>query len=505
MARTRSVLTVTATVAFSAAALATVGALAASPSATAATNHAPAPLGPSHVPVPSVEGPIRGPGTPSIISTSFNLSKVGYSTQEYFISGSAVSYEMSGTAPADGRWKVTPGPAARYKTRLLVYRPTDPRKFNGTVVVEWLNVSAGADDAPDWVGEHTQLIRQGFAWVGVSAQALGVNGGSSVLGVGGAGLKKTNPARYGTLHHPGDAYSYDIFSQAAQAIRHPRRVSPLGGLKPKALIADGESQSAFFLTTYIDAVAPRARVFNGYMIHSRWSGGTSLAGTLAFGPQEPFRTDLGVPVMAFETETDLTMGYVDDRQPDNRWFRDWEVAGTAHADDYEVSVGPSDTGQPGAAAAIVRDAAPLSALGCTTDMNAGPQHFVLDTAISDLNRWVRTGTAPPHAPRLDVIAGTTPSIRRDSLGDALGGIRTPEVDVPVAALSGSPPAGSSLTCKLFGSTTPFSTAMLTSLYPTHADYVTKFDAATTSAVRAGFLLPTDAPQIEAAAAASSTP
>ena len=156
-------------------------------------------------------------------------------------------HEQSG-APANGRWSVTRSTSASYKTRLIVYRPSNPKKFNGTVVVEWLNVSVGSDTAPDWIGDHTELIRQGFAYVGVSAQAIGVNGGTAVLGAGSKGLAKTNPARYGTLHHPGDAYSYDIFSQAAQAIWHPRRTSVLGGLKPKALIADGESQSAFFLT-----------------------------------------------------------------------------------------------------------------------------------------------------------------------------------------------------------------------------------------------------------------
>jgi len=474
------------------------------PAVAAAAAHPPPALAPSRVPVPTVEGPIRGPGTPSIISTSFDLSKVGYESDEYFISGSAHSYRLVGAAPANGRWTVRAGPAAGYKTRLLVYRPRDPKKFNGTVVVEWLNVSAGADDAPDWVGEHTELIRQGFAWVGVSAQALGVNGGGSVLGISGTGLRNANPGRYGMLHHPGDAYSYDIFSQAAQAIRHPGRVSPLGRLRPKALIADGESQSAFFMTTYIDAVAPLARVFNGYMVHSRWSGGASLAGMLSFTVAEPFRTDLPVPVMAFETETDLTMGYVHDRQPDNRWFRDWEVAGTAHADDYEASVGPSDTGGPGAAAAIASHDAPLTSLGCTTAMNSGPQHWVLDDAIAALNRWVRTGAAPPHAPRLAVTTGATPTIGRDGAGNALGGIRTPELDVPTAVLSGNAPAGAPLTCRLFGSTIPFSAAMVSALYPSHADYVTKFDAATTRAVRAGFLLPADAAQIEAAAAASAT-
>jgi hypothetical protein len=485
--------------------MAAMGAAVTNPTAASASGPAPAVLPRSTVPTPALEGPISGPGTPSVLSTTFDLATVGYQEDEYFISGKATSYRLVGGAPTNGRWKVSPLSTARYKTRLLVYRPSDPKKFNGTVVVEWLNESAGEDTAPDWIGDHTQLIRQGFAYVGVSAQALGVNGGTGVLGAAGAGLKKTNPKRYGTLHHPGDAYSYDIFSQAGQAIRHPGRVSVLGGLRPKALIADGESQSAFFLTTYIDAIAPVAHVFNGYLVHSRWGGGTSLAGSLALGVHEPFRTDLGLPVLAFETETDLDEGYAEDRQPDNRWFRDWEVAGTSHADDYISIIGMSDNGRSNVAGTIVTKDDPLTIIGCTAPPNSGPQHWVLDAAVSELNRWVRTGVAPPHAPRIELTAGTHPTIRRDALGNALGGIRTPELDVPIATLTGTAATGQSPTCNLFGSTTPFTAAQLSSLYPTHADYVAKFDAATQRAVKAGFILPTDATQIEAAAASSNVP
>ena len=474
----------------------------ATPAAVAAS---PVVLPPSRVAVPEVEGPVEGPGNPSVVSTTFSLASVGYRQAEYFISGTATRFRLRGPRPADGRWQVTPAGRATYKTRLLVYRPIDGRRFNGTVVVEWLNVSAGSDTAADWIGEHTQLIRQGFAWVGVSAQALGVNGGVGVLGAPGLGLRKTDPRRYATLHHPGDAYSYDIFSQAAQAIRHPGGVAPLGGLHPKALIAQGESQSAFFLTTYIDAVAPRARVFNGYFVHSRWGGGSALSGSLALHVHEPFRTDLDVPVMAFETETDLLSGYAADRQPDDRWFRDWEVAGTSHADDYLTGIGLSDNGRVNAAEEIAGDDAPLSALGCRIPSNSGPQHWVLDAAISAFNRWVRTGKAPPHAPRLALTSAAHPAILRDAHGNAVGGIRTPAVDVPVSTLSGAGPPGESITCALFGTTVPFSTAELRRLYPTHGDYVARFDADAARAVRAGFLLRPDADELEAAAAASAVP
>lgn len=53
-------------------------------------------------------------------------------------------------------------------------RPLDAARWNGSVVVEWLNVSGGLDAAPDFDFTHRHLIREGFAWVGVSAQRAGM-------------------------------------------------------------------------------------------------------------------------------------------------------------------------------------------------------------------------------------------------------------------------------------------------------------------------------------------
>src|SRR6185437_913849 len=100
----------------------------------------------------------------------------------------------------------------------------------------------------------------------VTAQKVGVNGGAKlpIPGYNPKCLVDQNPARYKNLVHPGDAYSYDIFSQAAQAILHPDGPRPLGALQPKRLIADGESQSAARLVTYINAIAPIDNIFDGY-------------------------------------------------------------------------------------------------------------------------------------------------------------------------------------------------------------------------------------------------
>lgn len=461
------------------------------------------------VPSPTIEGPVTGGnGVPFIASTTFDLAQVGYSEAEYFISGTATAYTNVGSLSNDGKWTVTPGGKAAYETRILVYRPIDRTKFNGTVVMEWLNVSAGLDAAPDWLSAHTELIREGFAWVGVSAQYVGVEGGNSVLGLPVTSLKKTDPERYGSLVHPGDSFSFDIFSQSAQAIRRPAGVSPLGDLKIGAVIAAGESQSAFRMVTYIDAIHPLADIYDGFLVHSRGGNGISAA-PLSERPQPviwvpgtvAIRSDLNVPVLTLETETDLTfLSYFSARQTDSDRFRLWEVAGTAHVDAYLFTVGSTDLGDSPDAAKLVVTSTLMPGFTCTTPINSGPQHFVLDAGIAALNRWVRQGTPPPYAPLLDVT--DTGEIVRDANGNALGGIRTPQVDVPIATLSGEGQSGSIL-CLLCGTTKPFDEATLATLYPDHSAYVSAFNAATDRAVNAGFILQHDAELMKAAASSDA--
>ncbi len=463
------------------------------------------------VPSPSIEGPVSGGlGAPFVAATSFDLAQVGYEQAEYFIAGTASAFASATPLTKDGLWTASPGDTAPYKTRILVYRPILPARFNGTVFVEWLNVSGGVDAAPDWTGAHTELIREGCAWVGVSAQYVGVEGGGGLLGVVDMGLKTVDPIRYGTLSHPGDSFSYDIFSQAGEAVRDPLGPDPLGGLHVQRVIAVGESQSAFRLTTYVDAVHPLARVYDGFLIHSR-GGGSVYGAPLSESPQTAIpvplptfiRADLDVPVLTFETETDLTfLLFARARQADDDHFRLWEVAGTAHADTYLLVTGPTDLGRSPDAANLVVTTDPVPGLvTCDVPINSGPQHFVLDAAFAALGRWVRGGTPPPMAPRLATTGtGATLAITRDAHGNAVGGIRTPEVDVPIATFTGV--QSGSILCALFGTTTPFDAITLATLYPTHLTYLAGFDRATTSAVRAGFVVRRDARLLRLSAARS---
>jgi len=464
---------------------------------------------------PTVSGPVTGgQGFPSILTTNFSLADVGYESAEYFIEGTATSYAQAAPFKADGKWKVDEKDTAPYKTRMVVYRPIDPKDFNGTVFLEWLNVSAGFDTSPDWLSAHNQMIRAGAAWVGVSAQAVGVQGGADVIpGAATGGIKGGDPARYGTLDHPGDAYSYDIYTQAGRAVAGDAKgVNPLGDLDVKRVIAVGESQSAFRLTTYVNAIHPLAKVFDGFLIHSRGAGSAPL-GESQFSQRDSstpkdahIRTDTDVPVLTFQTESDfLLLGFLPARQPDSKNFRLWEVAGTSHADAYTVGLSMGDLGDGKAELTLLDPAAASgSVLKCTQNINAGPASAVLNAGLEHLEQWVEGGPPPPHAPRLVFAETAGPTLVRDQYGNAKGGIRTPVVDVPLAANTGEKNQGGSF-CVVFGTTVPLDAATLAALYPTHDDYVQKFDAATDKAVKAGFMLAPEAKNWKAAARQLSVP
>ncbi|HEY1738917.1 MAG TPA: alpha/beta hydrolase domain-containing protein, partial [Acidimicrobiia bacterium] len=210
-----------------------------------------------------------------------DLAKVGYTEHEYEATGTATSYKTVGALTGDGRWTLAPAATAPYRTRVLVRMPASKARFSGNVIVEWLNVSGGVDADPEWTTLNEEITRRGDAWVGVSAQSLGVNGGPVLVKVNvpgasdeaGKGLVKIDPARYGNLTHPGDGYALDIYTQVARALRTG---AGLGGSIPQRLIAAGESQSAFAMVTYYNGVQPLTKAFDGFFVHSRGAGGLPL-------------------------------------------------------------------------------------------------------------------------------------------------------------------------------------------------------------------------------------
>jgi alpha/beta hydrolase family protein len=191
-------------------------------------------------------------------------------------------------------------------------------------------------------------------------------------------------------------------------------------------------------------------------------------------------------------------GYYFARQPDHPSLRVWEIAGAAHADNYTIQVAPIDSGSAPLDAIVAAYAPTNMLMGQQLGhyINFAPQHhYVVQAALDALHTWVRTGQPAPAATPIEVQHGELPRPVLDPNGVALGGVRTPWVDVPTARTSGIAEV-ESIMAAIFGSGEPFDAATLDRLYPGGAGhYLDGFTAALDTAIESGFILPADRAEI----------
>jgi hypothetical protein len=456
----------------------------------------------STVPNPTVTGPITGGihGHP-FTQHPYELGPHGYMEEEYFLAGIAYSDGIPGPNEYSNG---TRAGYADYVTRILVIRPIDKKKFNGTAVVEWFNTSAGMDGAVEWSWAHPMLMREGFAYVGVSAQSdfrVSATAGPVTVtrdGLGPFALKNWDPVRYAPLSHPGDEFARDIFSQALQAIRSPVNIAPLGNLRAKRVLAVGQSQSADRLGTYVERDQATAKLVDGFLIDDDQRGNPSYG-------DFPLPNPGATKIMNFRSEA-----FLSGSSPTSaRNYRRWEVGGTSHIDYWTIRWSTHgsnialDTPKGSAEdEALAEDEAgnygervDPTAVGC---LNQGPRRYANQAAIAALNTWVRTGKPAPSAPPIETVDGPTGQTEwaRDDDGNVFGGYRLPPLDVPVATYVGN-------RCQVLGTTVPFDPARVKQLYASHEDYVLKMQQATNAAVARGWLLPADAQDLMRRASESS--
>jgi hypothetical protein len=440
---------------------------------------------------PSVE-PLRGPGRP-LNSDAHALDGSGFVEQEFVVSGLANRYRLSDSARGaecvDGEHG--------YATRLLVRRPRDPSRFNGTVVVEWLNVSAGQDIDFVYAATRELLQRQGYAWVGVSVQRGGVER-----------LVTWNPDRYSALTvaapesdpdtgdaldpaHAvtgavgGDVLCWDIYSQVAKAIR--REALDLLGVPAVArIIAAGESQSAFRLSRYYNCIQPFHGAYDGFLLYDR-------------GGPMPLRTDVSAKVISVGTEF-MTAYLGAPSPPDSDNQRWWELAGSSHTSLQEIEnyVDPQVRRDGG----MSLDGHPVGLTEILTREGGGSDHplwsrvpnaDLMKAALHALTCWLDSGVVPACAPRLAV--NPQGQLVRDHEGRVLGGIRYAAYDAPSAVNVGVTDTG----CRLAGYHIDFTPQELTQHYGDPAAYLARVSAIVKTNVAEGFLLAADAERVIAEA------
>jgi hypothetical protein len=445
--------------------------------------------------LPVVSGPVEGGKGRIFGSPVENLRERGYVTQEYFLEGSAMSYApVHGSVPRiDGLWDVEPGEEASYKTRAYVVRPADLTSFNGVVLANWQNVTIGVDfGMPD-----LEQLERGYAWVGITTQRVAHDGQPALTEEMPAtvGLREWDPDRYGSLHHPGDAFSYDIFSQAVRRLREGPAggIDMLGGLSPRLVIATGGSQSAMRLGSYLNIAHQKDRVIDGFLLTVHWGlcppppdmslvESFELTPELTFKGSAQIRDDGNVPVLVVNSESEtLMMSIV--RQPDSDTFRFWEMAGTAHAGGESAEL---------MTAALLRDGV-SDGLPILEEKNTIVWDYIARAALERLVEWIDSKLPPASIPpiTLDPALG----IARDEVGNALGGVRVPEVVAPLAVHTGMKSELSA--SALSGESTPLPRERIGKLYVDAAAYHEAWDRAVDDLADIGLVLPGSVAQLKA--------
>jgi len=410
-------------------------------------------------------------GNPSDGFLIWDLRSAGYESEEYLIPGAAHVYDSISMADAidmsrrnpvangANRNFVRPVVAADrpYTTRVIVYRPADPRKCSGNVVVEVLHIAGG-----------------GLPVVFTTTQRAFVANGDVLIGVQHPvtfdAVRAANPSRYTALQAQHPTQIWGMLRDAACLARQGG-LRGLDGYRLERQFMAGRSFSGVAVATFANCHHQDARLRDGRNAFDGY-----LAMTCGY-----YIRPLDVPVIRINTESDFSIWGLDNRSDDSdapgSQSRLYEVAGGCHYFSFSpLGDGPGAGAQlpPGAA-----DAA-LASFGPGTRLNDLPVHLLVAQAFRNLYAWSRGGAAPPRGDRL--VADEKAIVRRDQFGNALAGVRLPQLKVPLAGYGcGQGEA------RHFGYTRPLATEQLRELYGSPAAYLAQLTAAAEQLVNARWI------------------
>jgi hypothetical protein len=455
---------------------------------------------------PEGQGAIFSPGVRLVADLDDN-----YVEEEYFISGSVDVFQYD-DPPELHTLLLRDDLPTDYTTRIIIRRPADDSEFTGNVAVEWWNSTAQFDTAPVWDASAEWFAREGWIYVGVSNADEAVN--FLRFGCPLFGGPPTCGTRYAALSLPEDGIAYEMVSQIVNLLRGDSMQNPLRELEVQHVFHAGQSQQAGSVNTYATEFHEDA-LNDGYFIQAGGGGARALStGSPNFASGDPrgrAPRDLPVPVIRAQTETDVFLGARFTRQTDTPTFRYYELAGTAHLTVHEdIEVLPA--GVIGPNPLLLEDL-------CLNEMNTlvdGPVFgkYIYNAMWKNMERNAEGGKPMPSGDLLELETFAPFEIARDAAGNAKGGIRTPDMNVPtgsyVPPINFAKPACTfppfppncnpignlgNLACFLGGSTFPFDQATLGFLYPTHQDYVDAVDADARRLRDEGFLLNRDLKEI----------
>ncbi|WCE09045.1 alpha/beta hydrolase domain-containing protein [Pseudomonas sp. JBR1] len=432
-----------------------------------------------------------------------DLAQYGYIEEEYYLQGIAPAITAAGDTLLQ----------APYTTRILVRKPADPVRFNGTVVIE--PFSWFGERAAGWILTRDYLLRRGYAYVGytlninqpsVDPKFVSATPAAEADQIAQYGrivnfefMRRFDYARYAPLasyYDPqrfrrGDApdpfapQAQGIGAQLALLLKSNSPQGPLSGLSVQRV--------------YVDSWAVTAQVWMDYLDqgrHQQWRlpDGKPLidaymTGRMAYGEvggevirvprQLPADTPFVTVYSQSELMHDVLEGIALPADSDRPRLRYYEVTGMPHL--RLADLGTQHTEQ--VAADIGKGDDPQ----CRT-LSDEPVQLVVSALLDGLDRWVREGAPMPKAPR---VPRAGKAVVRDPLtGNMQGGVRPPWVQVPSASYLTDQESGCGL---IYDTKVPYNRATLRQRYGSFDHYQQAFEAAKTVSIREGYLLPEDAP------------
>lgn len=434
--------------------------------------------------------PLRGTRPP--FGAAFDLSAQRYEETEYLLTGTAGTWLSAAVgAPRQAETGIA------YRTRILVRRPIDPGRASGITHVEPLHPHM--DQGLSWDALAPHFIRRGDAWVGVTVYPH----------IAGIMRERLDPERYEKLLVPGEGTEWDIFSDAVELIRN----DALGALRTTRVVMSGWSATGSFCRVFARErfAAARGGLVDAVAIFIS-SGGAGLAGYPTLSPSsraveddDSRRTvrDVGMPVFEVlsETESETHRAHLrEDSDEPGDTYRLYQIAGSAHIESW--SGGASSNAKTLATAGLDNGGVPVreQRTDARSDLVA---RALLDHLIAAVD-----GVAPPHAPRFEYADGDVQPaqmLRRDADGNVVGGIRSPWVQVPLAAYAPhgtpegeggegpdwTPLVDRALAAGLAGTMTPLSKDDIISRYQDAGAYRRRFEEASRDLADAGLLLTED--------------
>lgn len=440
-----------------------------------------------------------------------DLAAADYVESELLVSGQASRYDW---APAGAAAAVTArGATAPYTTRILLRRPQNVARFSGRVIVELLPAGDQHDSAPLWGMSWDYFTRHGDAWVGLTVQPAAAAALQKFDPVRYAGLSLASPQPAGCQAEPGSgadaSLAWDVIAQAGALLRSSSKENPLLAYSPARIILAGFGQAGSEVMTWANALHGGVRLGDGAPIYDGFldAAGTAVAALgacaapLPAGDARRGFVSHDVPFVAVMTQSDLAAALPlrrDDGDARGDVFRWYEIAGAAQS-------GPYAAGLPAAADLAIAGLAPPEEDSCRETRSDFPLQLAFNAVWQQYEDLLVGAMPMNHEPRIDTdplgVAMT------DTQGNALGGWRLPQIEVPLAVYRGrgTPRAAdvpSRVVCAVTGTMQPFDAARLKSLYRNRGEFLRRFNAAVDQALAARRLVKEDAAALKAPAARS---